>query len=75
VDIGFHDYQHVRAPSDGTVKIDGVERPVHTARSRCSRPAPFRHSAITADAFLRRRQGPTGRRVTCGEVSASQLRT
>jgi hypothetical protein len=75
LDIGFHDYEHIRAPSDGTVGIDGVERTVHTARSRCSWSAPFRHPAITADAFPRRRQGPSGRRVTCGEIVASQLHT
>jgi hypothetical protein len=75
VDIGFHDCEHVRALSDGTVKTGGVERTLHTARSRCSWPAPFRHSAITVNAFLRWRQELSGRRVTCGEVFASQLHT
>jgi 4,5-dihydroxyphthalate decarboxylase len=32
LDIGFHDYEHVRALIDGTVKIDGVEPTFHTAR-------------------------------------------
>ncbi|WP_319446806.1 MULTISPECIES: 4,5-dihydroxyphthalate decarboxylase [unclassified Mycobacterium] len=31
LDIGFHDYQHVRPLIDGTVKIDGVDPTFHTA--------------------------------------------
>jgi hypothetical protein len=38
LDIGFHDYELVRALSDGKVKIDGVERTFHAARSRRCRP-------------------------------------
>jgi hypothetical protein len=32
MDVGFHNYEHVRALMDGSVTIDGVDATFHTER-------------------------------------------
>ena len=77
MDIGFHDYEHVRALIDGTVGIDGVDATFHTERILSDIWWPYGVAANrpSVEAFLRwhYEQGLSRRRLTYDDIFVPEL--
>ncbi|HEV7423178.1 MAG TPA: hypothetical protein VGO30_25630 [Mycobacterium sp.] len=78
LDIGFHDYEHVRALIDGTVEIDGVEPTFHTAHivsDIFERMVRHREFGVSERgwSFYHYEQDLSRCRMTCADVFASEL--